>query len=51
MRRIFTIHECIMDQETIHYGLTIYVCIVDKVTINCGLAQLLYYILWDFYYT
>jgi hypothetical protein len=42
---ISIVHECIVDQETIHCRLTIHVCIVDQETIRCGLAQLLYYIL------
>jgi hypothetical protein len=42
---ISIVHECIVDQETIHCGLTIHVCTVDQKTISCGLAQLLYYIL------
>jgi len=35
---ISSIHECIVDQETIHYGLTIHVCTVNQETINYGLA-------------
>jgi len=44
-REFSTIHECTINWEIIHCGLTVHACTMDQETINCGLAQLLRYIL------